>query len=103
MKLFSTLTSAILLVLLQIPVHASDADLFGALASDNQEHLLLAGSDDRQDRRDERGRSDERQDRRDCRQDEGRVGQDKRECKQEEVRDGVRGNKGERLGGDDDN
>ena len=71
--------------------------------------LVLAGPvesfadpDDRQDRRQERGRSDERQDRRDCRQDEGRVGQDKRECKQEEVRDGVRGNQGERLDGDDD-
>jgi hypothetical protein len=102
MKLFSTLTSTILLLLLQVPVHASDADLLGALASDNQEHLLLAGRDGRQDRRQERGRSDERQDKRDCRQDEGRVGQDKRECKQEEVRDGVRGNKGGRLGGDDD-
>ena len=102
MKFFSALTSGILLVLIQVPVHASEADLFSALASDNQEHLLLAASDDRQDRRQERGRSDERHDRRDCRQDEGRVDQDKRECKQEEVRDGVRGNKGERLGGDDD-
>lgn len=62
-----------------------------------------ADPDDRQDRRQERGRSDERQDRRDCRQDEGRVGDDKRECKQEEVRDGVRGNQGERIGDDDDN
>ena len=62
----------------------------------------LADPDDRQDRRQERGRSDERQDRRDCRQEEGRVGQDKRECKQEEVRDGVRGKQGERLDGDDD-
>jgi len=53
-----------------------------------------AGPDDRQDRREERGRSDERQDRRDCRQDEGAVGKDKRDCKQEEVRDGVRGNQG---------
>ena len=61
----------------------------------------MAAPDDRQDRRQERGRSDERQDKRDCRQDEGRVGQDKRECKQEEVRDGVRGNQGERLGDDD--
>ena len=51
----------------------------------------LAGPDDRQERRDERGRSDERQDRRDCRQEEGWTGEDKRECKQEEVRDGVRG------------
>ena len=57
-----------------------------------------ADPDDRQDRREERGRSDERQDRRDCRQEEGRVGKDKRDCKQEEVRDGVRG----RRGDDDD-
>ena len=61
-----------------------------------------ADPDDRQDRRQERGRSDERQDKRDCRRDEGVVGQDKRECKQEEVRDGVRGNQGERIGDDDD-
>lgn len=61
---------------------------------------VFAGPDDRQDRRQERGRSDERQDRRDCRQEEGLTGEDKRECKQEEVRDGVRGNKGERLDGD---
>ncbi len=63
---------------------------------------VYADPDDRQDRRQERGRSDERQDRRDCRRDEGRVGQDKRECKQEEVRDGVRGNQGERIGDNDD-
>ena len=50
-----------------------------------------AGPDDRQDRREERGRSDERQDRRDCRREEGVAGKDKRDCKQEEVRDGVRG------------
>jgi len=62
---------------------------------------VYAGPDDRQDNRQERGRSDERQDKRDCRQDEGRVGDDKRECKQEEVRDGVRGNQGERVGDDD--
>ena len=54
---------------------------------------VYAGPDDRQDRREERGRSDERQDRRDCRQEEGVVGKDKRDCKQEEVRDGVRGRK----------
>ena len=59
--------------------------------------VSYAGPDDRQDRRQERGHSDERQDRRDCRQDEGRVGHDKRDCKQEEVRDGVRGNQGDRL------
>ncbi len=64
--------------------------------------LSYAGPDDRQDRRQERGRSDERQDKRDCRQEEGRVGKDKRDCKQEEVRDGVRGKQGERLGEDDD-
>ena len=64
---------------------------------------VYAGPDDRQDRRQERGRSDERQDRRECRRDEGVVGEDKRECKQEEVRDGVRGNQGERLDDDDDN
>ena len=63
---------------------------------------VFADNDDRQDRRQERGRSDERQDKRDCRQEEGVVGKDKRDCKQEEVRDGVRGNQGERLDGDDD-
>ena len=61
-----------------------------------------AGPDDRQDRRQERGRSDERQDRRECRHDEGYVGQDKRECKQEEVRDGVRGKQGERFSQDNE-
>ena len=63
----------------------------------------VAAPDDRQDRRQERGRSDERQDKRECRHEEGAVGKDKRDCKQEEVRDGVRGNQGERLGDDDDN
>ncbi len=63
--------------------------------------LSIAGPDDRQDRRDERGRSDERQDRRDCRQEEGLTGADKRECKQEEVRDGVRGQRGDDDGDDD--
>ena len=63
----------------------------------------MAGPDDRQDRRQERGRSDERQDKRECRQEEGYVGKDKRDCKQEEVRDGVRGKQGERLGQDNDN
>lgn len=53
-----------------------------------------AAPDDRQDRREERGRSDERHDRQDCRQEEG-AGKDKRECKQEEVRDGVRGERGD--------
>ena len=63
--------------------------------------VAMAGPDDRQDRRQERGRSDERQDKRECRQEEGMVGKDKRDCKQEEVRDGVRGNQGERLGQDE--
>ena len=62
---------------------------------------VYAGPDDRQDRREERGRSDERQDRRDCRQEEGRVGKDKRDCKQEEVRDGVRGRRGDDDGDKD--
>ena len=65
--------------------------------------IAVADPDDRQDRRQERGRSDERQDKRDCRQEEGVVGKDKRDCKQEEVRDGVRGNQGERQGQDNDN
>ncbi|MEH6581045.1 MAG: hypothetical protein V7754_03845 [Halioglobus sp.] len=82
MKLYTAIAAGILLATTQMPVYAD--------------------GDDREDRRDERGRSDERQDKRDCRQDEGRVGKDKRDCKQEEVRDGVRGNQGERLGGDDD-
>ena len=81
MKIVSAVITTLLLVLSQTTVYA--------------------GPDDRQDNRQERGRSDERQDKRDCRQDEGRVGDDKRECKQEEVRDGVRGNQGERVGDDD--
>ena len=80
-KFFSVMTCALLMA---IPVVSS------------------ADPDDRQDRRQERGRSDERQDKRDCRQEEGMVGKDKRDCKQEEVRDGVRGNQGERLDGDND-
>jgi hypothetical protein len=95
MKLVSAMTTGILLALIQMQTHAAgDADLFWVSTTDTQEYLQLADSDDRQDRRQERGRSDERQDRRDCRQDEGRVGKDKRDCKQEEVRDGVRGNRG---------
>ena len=82
MKLYTAIAAAILLAVTQMPVYADD--------------------DDRQDRRQERGRSDERQDKRDCRQEEGMVGKDKRDCKQEEVRDGVRGNQGERLDRDDD-
>ncbi len=81
-KLITILAAAALLTFSQIPA--------------------FADPDDRQDRRQERGRSDERQDRRDCRQDEGVVGKDKRDCKQEEVRDGVRGNQGERIDRDDD-
>ena len=95
MKLISAMLSGILLVLIQMQAQAAgDADPFAGSMSDSQEYLQLADSDDRQDRRQERGRSDERQDRRDCRQDEGYVGKDKRDCKQEEVRDGVRGNQG---------
>jgi hypothetical protein len=95
MKLISAMTSGILLALIQTQTHAAgDADPFAGSTYDTREYLQLADNDNRQDRRDERGRSDERQDKRDCRQDEGRVGQDKRECKQEEVRDGVRGNQG---------
>jgi len=83
-KLITTLAATALLAFTQVPVYAAD-------------------SDDRQDRREERGRSDERHDRKDCRQEEGVVGKDKRDCKQEEVRDGVRGNKGDRgIGRDDD-
>ena len=84
MKLITALLTAIMLSTAFVPATA------------------FAGPDDRQDRREERGRSDERQDRRECRRDEGVVGQDKRECKREEVRDGVRGNQGERFGQDDD-
>jgi len=81
MKLYTVIATCILLTMTQVTAYADN--------------------DDRQDRRQERGRSDERQDKRDCRQDEGMVGKDKRDCKQEEVRDGVRGNQGERLGNDD--
>ena len=95
MKLISAMTSGILFALIQTqPYAAGDADLFVGSTSDTQEYLLLADNDNREDRRDERGRSDERQDKQDCRQDEGVVGKDKRDCKQEEARDGVRGNQG---------
>jgi hypothetical protein len=83
MKLYTAIAAGALLVVTQMSVYADP--------------------DDRQDRRQERGRSDERQDKRDCRQDEGYVGKDTRDCKQEEVRDGVRGKQGERFDGDDDN
>lgn len=82
MKLVAMVIAVLALVLTQAPAYSDP--------------------DDRQDRRQERGRSDERQDKRDCRQDEGMVGKDKRDCKQEEVRDGVRGNQGERLDNDND-
>ena len=95
MKLISAITSGILLALFQTQAYAAgDADPFAGSTSDTRGYLQLADNDDRQDRRQERGRSDERQDKRDCRQDEGYVGKDKRDCKQEEVRDGVRGNQG---------
>ena len=94
MKLLSVIISGALLALIQTHSQAADdQDLFGRWSSDIQEYIQLADRDNRQDRRQERGRSDERRDRRDCRQEEGRVGKDKRECKQEEVRDGIRGNR----------
>jgi len=86
MKIFSTLL--LMMVFWQSPMAA------GAGGAE-VDYLLLAVAEERQDRREERGRSDERQDKRDCRQEEGLVGDDKRDCKQEEVRDGVRGNRGE--------
>jgi hypothetical protein len=79
MKITSLIAAGVLLAVTQMSAYAGDGE----------------------DRRDERGRSDERQDKRDCRQDEGVVGKDKRDCKQEEVRDGVRGNQGERVGDND--
>ena len=82
MKLYTAIAAGVLLAVTQMPA--------------------FADGDNRQDRRQERGRSDERQDKRECRQEEGAVGEDKRECKQEEVRDGVRGNRDEH-GGEDDN
>ena len=72
--------------------------LFTALVLMTIQYPAFAAPEERQDRREERGRSDERQDRRECRQEEGVVGKDKRKCKQEEVRDGIRGNKGNRSG-----
>jgi hypothetical protein len=94
MRLVSVIVSGVFLALIQMHSQAADdADLFRKWSSDTQEYIQLADSDDRQDRRQERGRSDERKDRRDCRQEEGRVGKDKRDCKQEEVRDGIRGNR----------
>ena len=91
MKHFGAITSGVLLALIQVPLHASDAELFDGWASGPEGYIQLADNDDRKDRRDERGRSDERDDRRDCRQEEGRVGDEKRDCKQDEVRDGVKG------------
>jgi hypothetical protein len=102
MKYINVKVSIALLVLIQLPAHAGSGQLLSGSTSNSKEYLQIADADDRQDRRQERGRADERQDRRDCRQDEGRVGKDKRDCKQEEVRDGIRGNQGERLGGDDE-
>ena len=95
MKLVGTLSAGALLALIQAQSHAAgNADPFAASTAASQDYLLLADNDNREDRRDERGRSDERQDKQDCRQEEGVVGKDKRDCKQEEVRDGVRGNQG---------
>jgi hypothetical protein len=95
MSAFLTMTLAGLLASAQPSVQADQPELFTSDPTATFQPVLLAsGPDDRQDRRQERGRSDERQDKRDCRQEEGRVGKDKRDCKQEEVRDGVRGNQG---------
>ena len=85
MKFFSTLLLMVAFWQSPLAIGASGADVG---------YLQLAAAEERQDRRQERGRSDERQDKRDCRQEEGLVGEDKRDCKQEEVRDGVRGNRG---------
>ena len=94
MKQLNVVITAALLALSQTPASAANNDaVFGGMVSDSSSYLQVADNDNRQDRREERGRSDERHDRRDCRQDEGVVGKDKRDCKQEEVRDGVRGNR----------
>ena len=95
MKRLNVVATGFLFALIQTPASATTNDaLFGGAVSDSSEFMQLADNDNRQERRDERGRSDERQDKRDCRQEEGAVGKDKRDCKQEEVRDGVRGNQG---------
>jgi hypothetical protein len=102
MSVFLTMTLAGLLASAQPAVQVDQPELFTSGSGESFQPVLLAsGPDDRQDRRQERGRSDERQDRRDCRQEEGRVGDDKRECKQEEVRDGVKGNQGGKDDKDD--
>jgi hypothetical protein len=103
MSVFLTMTLAGLLASAQPTVQDDPAGLFNNGFANNFQPVLLAlGPDDRQDRRQERGRSDERQDKRDCRQEEGAVGKDKRDCKQEEVRDGVRGNQGDKEDGQKD-
>ena len=94
MKHFCVNLSIAFMAISPWPANAGVSQLTDAWTSTTQEHIHIAAADDRQDRRQERGRSDERQDKRDCRQDEGRVGKDKRDCKQEEVRDGVRGHQG---------
>ncbi len=94
MKITCLIALAVMGVSASIGAQADGKDSDTAADFVDQPYLLLAASENRQDRRQERGRSDERQDKRDCRQEEGRVGKDKRECKQEEVRDGVRGNRG---------
>ena len=91
MKLYGVIATGVLLASIQASVLADDTNLVSNTAADADQYILLADNDDREDRRDERGRSDERQDKRDCRDEEGRVGKDKRDCKQEDVRDGVRG------------
>ena len=97
MSIFSTLILAGSLAFAQPADQTAEAGLFSNDSAVGFQPVLLAGGpDDRKDRRAERGRSDERQDKRDCRQEEGVVGKDKRDCKQEEVRDGVRGNQGDK-------
>jgi hypothetical protein len=61
MKLLSAMTSGILLALIQTQAHAAgDANPFWRSMSDTQVYLQLADIDDRQDRRDERGRTSDR-------------------------------------------
>jgi hypothetical protein len=96
MKLFSVMTFGVLLALSQSPAHADQTDSVDVATTDEAGYILLADNEKRKERRDERGRADERQGKRDCRQEEGRVGKDKRDCKQEDVRDGVKGNQGDK-------
>ena len=63
MQFVCAMSSGILLALTQTQSHATGvAEPFAGSTSNTQEYLQLADNDDRQDRRQERGRSDERQD-----------------------------------------